>query len=258
MELRIRQEALDVTLPGRPCLGPGREHLLPRTTEEICGIFAKLGFNVETGPEVEDGFHNFDALNFPPDHPSRDTQDSYFLGEQLLRTQTSTVQVRVMRRQRPPIRMVAPGRVFRRDATDATHSPQFHQVEGLAVDAFGKVRFSDLKGALQTFARLMFGARLDVRLRPSFFPFTEPSCEVDVQCFKCMGKGCGLCKHSGWIEIMGAGMVNPAVFQAVGYDPAQVSGYAFGMGVERIAMLKHGIDDIRLFYENDLRFLRQF
>jgi phenylalanyl-tRNA synthetase alpha chain len=258
LERRIREETLDATLPGRPPLGPGREHLLPRTTDEICAIFAKLGFNVETGPEVEDGFHNFDALNFPPDHPSRDTQDSYFLGEQLLRTHTSTVQVRVMRRQRPPIRMVAPGRVFRRDATDATHSPQFHQVEGLAVDAFGKVRFSDLKGTLQTFAGLMFGARLEVRLRPSFFPFTEPSCEVDVQCFKCMGKGCGLCKQSGWIEIMGAGMVNPAVFQAVGYDPAQVSGYAFGMGVERIAMLKHGIDDIRLFYENDLRFLRQF
>jgi phenylalanyl-tRNA synthetase alpha chain len=175
-----------------------------------------------------------------------------------LRTQTSTVQVRVMRRQKPPIRMLSPGRVFRRDATDATHAPQFHQVEGLAVDDFGKIRFSDLKGTLETFATMMFGTRLAVRLRPSFFPFTEPSVEMDVECFRCHGKGCPLCKQSGWIEIMGAGMVNPAVFQAVGYDPEAYSGFAFGMGVERIAILKWGIDDIRLFFENDLRFLEQF
>jgi phenylalanyl-tRNA synthetase alpha chain len=258
MAQSLEKDRIDVTLPGRPGQAIGRLHPLSRMTQEICGIFRRLGFSIETGPELEDSFHNFDALNFPPEHPSRDSQDSYFVGDLLLRTHTSPVQVHVMQRQKPPFRILAPGRVFRRDATDATHSPQFHQVEGLVVDAFGKVRFSDLKGTLEYFGQQMFGKRLGIRLRPSFFPFTEPSVEVDVQCFRCLGKGCGLCKQTGWIEIMGAGMVDPNVFKAVGYDPEAYAGFAFGMGVERIAMLKYGIDDIRLFYENDLRFLEQF
>lgn len=259
---RLEQERLDVTLPGRPAVLGGL-HPLSRMQVEICDIFKSLGFNVESGPEVEDEFHNFDALNVPPEHPARDGMDSYYLsvadGERrVLRTHTSSVQIRVMRRRKPPIRMVAPGRVYRRDAVDATHGAQFHQVEGLAVDAFGKVRFSDLKGTLESFARLMFGRRLGVRLRPSHFGFTEPSVEVDVQCFQCQGRGCALCKRSGYIEIMGAGMVHPNVFAACGYEPETYSGFAFGMGVERIAMLKWGINDIRLFTENDPRFLAQF
>jgi phenylalanyl-tRNA synthetase alpha chain len=258
LDKSLAQERLDVTLPGRVPGRLGKLHPLSRMTQEICGIFRKMGFSVESGPELEDAFHNFDALNFPPEHPSRDSQDSYFLGAKLLRTHTSPVQVHVMQGRRPPLRVLAPGRVFRRDATDATHSPQFHQVEGLMVDDFGKVRLSDLKGTLGFFSQAMFGERLGIRLRPSFFPFTEPSVEVDVQCFRCLGKGCGICKQSGWVEILGAGMVDPEVFKAVGYDPEAYSGFAFGMGVERIAMLRWGVDDIRLFYENDLRFLGQF
>ena len=259
---RLSAEKLDVTLPGRP-FATGSVHPLSRMQAEICEVFQRLGFNVESGPELEDDFHNFDALNVPADHPARDGMDSYYLtqpgGERkVLRTHTSSVQVRVMQRRKPPIRMVAPGRVFRRDAVDATHGAQFHQVEGLAVDSFGRVRFSDLKGTLESFARLMFGRRLQVRLRPSHFGFTEPSVEVDVQCFQCQGSGCGLCKQSGYIEIMGAGMVHPNVFTACGYDGDAYSGFAFGMGVERIAMLKWGINDIRLFTENDPRFLAQF
>jgi len=262
---RLDSERLDVTLPGRPAVN-GTLHPLTRMQAEICEVFQRLGFNVESGPELEDEFHNFDALNVPPEHPARDGMDSYYVtlpgaaqgGRRVLRTHTSSVQVRVMQRRKPPIRMVAPGRVYRRDAADATHGAQFHQVEGLAVDAYGKVRFSDLKGTLESFARLMFGRRLGVRLRPSFFGFTEPSVEVDVQCFQCQGKGCGLCKQSGFIEIMGAGMVHPAVFTACGLDADAHSGFAFGMGVERIAMLKWGINDIRLFTENDPRFLAQF
>ena len=262
---RLESERLDVTLPGRP-IQIGTLHPLSRMQAEICDVFQRLGFNVESGPELEDEFHNFDALNMPPDHPARDGMDSYYVslpgspnGERrVLRTHTSSVQIRVLRRRKPPLRMLAPGRVYRRDAADATHGAQFHQMEGLAVDAFGKVRFSDLKGTLESFARLMFGRRLGVRLRPSHFGFTEPSVEVDVQCFQCQGKGCGLCKQSGYIEIMGAGMVHPAVFKACDLDPEAYSGFAFGMGVERIAMLKWGINDVRLFTENDPRFLAQF
>jgi phenylalanyl-tRNA synthetase alpha chain len=258
---RLESERLDVTLPGRR-RPVGGVHPLSRMQAEICEVFQRLGFNVESGPELEDEFHNFDALNVPADHPARDGMDSYYVtvdGERkVLRTHTSSVQIRVMQKRKPPIRMVAPGRVFRRDAVDATHGAQFHQVEGLAVDAYGKVRFSDLKGTLESFARLMFGRRLSVRLRPSHFGFTEPSVEVDVTCFQCQGSGCGLCKQSGFIEIMGAGMVHPNVFAACGYEPEAYSGFAFGMGVERIAMLKWGVNDIRLFTENDPRFLAQF
>ncbi len=254
---RLESERLDVTLPGRS-QPLGGIHPLNRIQFEICDVFQRLGFNIETGPELEDEFHNFDALNVPPDHPARDGMDSYYLDGKVLRTHTSSVQVRVMKRRKPPIRMVAPGRVYRRDAVDATHGAQFHQVEGLAVDTYGQVRFSDLKGTLESFTRLMFGRRLGVRLRPSHFGFTEPSVEVDVQCFQCQGKGCALCKHSGYIEIGGAGMVHPNVYAACGYDPEAYSGFAFGMGVERIAMLRWGINDIRLFTENDPRFLAQF
>jgi phenylalanyl-tRNA synthetase alpha chain len=254
---RLESERIDVTLPGR-AVPLGSVHPINRIQQEICDVFQRLGFNVESGPELEDEFHNFDALNVPADHPARDGMDSYYLDGKVLRTHTSSVQVRVMKARKPPIRMIAPGRVYRRDAIDATHGAQFHQVEGLAVDLYGKVRFSDLKGTLESFTRLMFGRRLSVRLRPSHFGFTEPSVEVDVQCFQCQGKGCGLCKQSGFIEIGGAGMVHPNVYAACGYDPEAYSGFAFGMGVERIAMLRWGINDIRLFTENDPRFLAQF
>ena len=254
---RLESERIDVTLPGT-AMPLGSIHPINRIQLEICDVFERLGFNVESGPELEDEFHNFDALNVPADHPARDGMDSYYLEGKVLRTHTSSVQVRVMKKRKPPIRMIAPGRVYRRDAIDATHGAQFHQVEGLAVDTYGKVRFSDLKGTLESFTRLMFGRRLAVRLRPSHFGFTEPSVEVDVQCFQCQGKGCGLCKQSGFIEIGGAGMVHPNVFAAVGYEPEAYSGFAFGMGVERIAMLRWGINDIRLFTENDPRFLAQF
>jgi phenylalanyl-tRNA synthetase alpha chain len=257
LEARLGAERIDVTLPGRE-LPRGGIHPILRMQREICDVFQRLGFNVESGPELEDEFHNFDALNVPPEHPARDGMDSYYLGGKVLRTHTSSVQVRVMKKRKPPLRMVAPGRVYRRDAIDATHGAQFHQVEGLAVDVYGKVRFSDLKGTLESFTRLMFGRRLGVRLRPSHFGFTEPSVEVDVQCFQCQGKGCGLCKQSGYIEIGGAGMVHPNVFAACGYDAEAYAGFAFGMGVERIAMLKWGVNDIRLFTENDPRFLAQF
>ena len=213
---------------------------------------------MENGPELEDEFHNFDALNVPAEHPARDAQDSYYVGAKLLRTHTSSVQIRTMKSRKPPLRIVGPGRVFRRDATDATHGAQFHQFEGLAVDLYGKVRFSDLKGTLESFIRLMFGRELKARFRPSFFPFTEPSVEIDMQCFQCKGSGCGICKQSGWIEIMGAGMVHPNVFKAVGYEEGAYAGFAFGFGVERVAMLRYGITDVRLFYENDLKFLEQF
>ena len=254
---RLEAERIDVTLPGR-AIPLGSIHPLNRIQQEICDVFQRLGFNVEDGPELEDEFHNFDALNVPPDHPARDGMDSYYLDSKVLRTHTSSVQVRIMKSRKPPIRMIAPGRVYRRDAIDATHGAQFHQIEGLAVDSYGKVRFSDLKGTLESFTRLMFGRRLGVRLRPSHFGFTEPSVEVDVQCFQCQGKGCGLCKQSGFIEIGGAGMVHPNVFAACGYEPEAYSGFAFGMGVERISMLRWGINDIRLFTENDPRFLAQF
>jgi len=251
-----RGQRLDLTLPGRRP-ARGTLHPLTRVHDEIVTIFAGLGFSVAEGPDVETDYYNFEALNIPADHPARDMQDTFYLpGGLLLRTHTSPVQVRTMLAQTPPVRIVVPGRVHRRDVPDASHLPVFHQVEGLAVDRH--VTMADLKGTLELFAREMFGPRSRIRFRPSFFPFTEPSAEVDVVCFLCGGEGCRVCKQSGWLEILGSGMVHPQVLRNVGYDPEEVTGWAFGMGIERIAMLKFGIDDIRLFYENDLRFLRQF
>ncbi len=251
----LEQARVDVTLPGRR---PEAGHLHPvsRTAAEIVEIFTSLGFAVAEGPEVELDYYNFEALNIPKDHPARDMQDTFYLADDvLLRTHTSPVQVRVMEKQPPPVQVVVPGRVYRRDF-DVTHSPMFHQVEGLLV-AEG-VSFADLKGTLRTFVRRMFGEGVGMRFRPSFFPFTEPSAEVDIRCVVCRGAGCRVCSQTGWLEILGAGMVDPAVYGFVGYDPERVSGFAFGMGIERIAMLKYGIDDLRLFFENDIRFLEQF
>ena len=247
---------LDLTLPGRRP-PKGSFHPLTRVHDEIVAIFAGLGFSVAEGPEIETDYHNFEALNIPRDHPARDMQDTLYLSEStLLRTHTSPVQIRAMLAQKPPVRIIVPGRVYRRDVADATHSPMFHQVEGLAVDR--NITMADLRGTLELFAREMFGPRSRIRFRPSFFPFTEPSAEVDVLCFVCHGAGCRLCKQGGWLEILGSGMVHPRVLRNVGYDPEDVTGWAFGMGIDRIAMLKYGIDDLRLFFENDLRFLRQF
>jgi phenylalanyl-tRNA synthetase alpha chain len=245
----------DLTLPGRRPPRGGL-HPLTRVRDEIVAVFMGLGFSVAEGPQIETDFYNFEALNIPRDHPARDMQDTFYLSlETLLRTHTSPVQIRTMRAQKPPVRIIVPGVVYRRDA-DITHSPMFHQVEGLAVDT--RVTMADLKGTLDLFARELFGARSKIRFRPSFFPFTEPSAEVDVLCFLCGGDGCRVCKQSGWLEILGSGMVHPQVLRNVGYDPEAVTGWAFGMGIERIAMLKYGVDDIRLFFENDLRFLEQF
>jgi phenylalanyl-tRNA synthetase alpha chain len=254
-ERELAAERPDLTLPGRrPPLGT--LHPLTQVQDTIIEIFLGLGFAVAEGPEVESDFYNFEALNIPKDHPARDMQDTFYLSEDvLLRTHTSPVQIRTMKAQRPPVRVICPGKCYRRDA-DITHSPMFHQVEGLAVDR--GISMGDLKGTLELFAREMFGSGTRIRFRPSFFPFTEPSAEVDVRCFLCGGEGCRVCKQSGWLEILGSGMVHPEVLRTVGYDPEEVTGWAFGMGVERIAMLKYGIDDIRLFFENDLRFLRQF
>ncbi len=246
----------DPTLPGR-AQPRGRKHPLTETTDRIAGVFEKFGFSRADGPEIEDEFHNFDALNIPADHPARDNFDTFFLsGGGILRSQTSTVQIRVMKSNRPPLRVIAPGRVYRPDAVDATHHYGFHQLEGLAVDA--DISFADLKGLLDLFAKEMFGRQTHTRFRPSFFPFTEPSAEMDVSCIFCQGQGCRVCKQSGWIEILGCGMVDPNVFTAVGYDPEIYTGFAFGMGIERVAMLTQGVDDIRRFTENDLRFLRQY
>jgi phenylalanyl-tRNA synthetase alpha chain len=246
----------DLTLPGRRTL-PGAMHPITRVTEEIIEVFEGLGFSVAEGPEVESDYYNFAALNFPDDHPARDMQDTFHVSsDTLLRTHTSPVQIRTMKAQRPPVRIICLGKVYRRDILDATHSPMFHQVEGLAVDKH--ITMADLKATLQLFAREMFGPRSAVRFRPSFFPFTEPSAEVDVRCFKCGGDGCRFCKESGWLEILGSGMVHPNVLRNVGYDPEEVTGWAFGMGIDRIALLKYEIDDIRLFFDNDLRFLQQF
>jgi phenylalanyl-tRNA synthetase alpha chain len=251
----MAEETLDITLAGRARL-QGHRHPLSQVFDEIEEIFVSMGFEVALGPEIENDFNNFAALNFPEDHPARDMQDTFYLPDGwLLRTHTSPVQIRVMVATPPPLAIIAPGRVYRADA-DITHSPMFHQVEGLLVDR--RITLGDLKGVLQAFARCMFGARLAVRFRPSFFPFTEPSAEVDIQCVMCRGQGCRVCGQTGWLEILGAGMVHPAVFENVGYDPEQWTGFAFGMGVERIAMLKYGIGDIRLFFENDVRFLHQF
>ncbi|MBI3029605.1 MAG: phenylalanine--tRNA ligase subunit alpha [Candidatus Rokubacteria bacterium] len=251
----LESQRVDLTLPGRRP-SPGTLHPLTLVQDEVIEIFLGLGFAVAEGPEVESDFYNFEALNIPRDHPARDMQDTFYLSEDvLLRTHTSPVQIRTMQAQPPPVRIICPGKVYRRDA-DITHSPMFHQVEGLAVDR--NISMGDLKGTLELFAREMFGPRTTIRFRPSFFPFTEPSAEVDVRCFLCGGEGCRVCKQSGWLEILGSGMVHPQVLRNVGYDPEEVTGWAFGMGVERIAMLKYGIDDIRLFFENDLRFLTQF
>jgi phenylalanyl-tRNA synthetase alpha chain len=244
-----------VTLPGRRTAA-GSRHPVTLVIEEICDIFAGLGFLVAEGPEIELDYYNFEALNFPKDHPARDMQDTFFVQDNLLlRTHTSPVQIRTMLQQAPPVRVIAPGTVYRCDY-DATHSPMFHQIEGLMVDK--GVTFGDLKGILTVFTNQMFGSDIGVRLRPSFFPFTEPSAEVDIACVICRGKGCRVCKNTGWLEILGAGMVDPEVFRHVGYDAEQVSGFAFGMGIERVAMLKYGINDMRLLFENDVRFLSQF
>jgi phenylalanyl-tRNA synthetase alpha chain len=252
---RAAAPTIDVTLPGRR--GPlGRLHPLTRIMEEMCNIFLHLGFEAVTGPEVELDWYNFEALNIPPDHPARDMQDTFYFNDKvLLRTHTSPMQIRVMEKRQPPVRIIAPGKVYRRDS-DMTHSPMFHQVEGLLVDR--GVTFADLKGVLTEFVHQMFGPEVGLRFRPSYFPFTEPSAEIDIACVICRGEGCRVCKITGWIEILGAGMVHPAVFEAVGYDPEEYTGFAFGLGVERVAMLKYGIDDIRLFFDNDLRFLGQF
>jgi len=248
--------AFDYSMPG-VWRGLGSKHPISSIIEETIRIFGKLGFTVAEGPDVETGYHNFDALNTPAHHPSLDQTDTFWLetGE-LLRTQTSPVQIRVMESRKPPVRIITPGRCYRRDTTDATHSANFHQVEGLYVDK--NVSLADLKGTLAYFAREMMGTGVDVRFRPHFFPFTEPSVEADFTCHVCGGKGCRVCKNSGWIEIAGAGMVDPRVFKKVGYDSEEFTGYAFGMGIERIAMIKYGINDIRFLYENDARFLRQF
>ncbi|MGD2278574.1 MAG: phenylalanine--tRNA ligase subunit alpha [Candidatus Omnitrophota bacterium] len=248
--------ALDVTLPGTHP-GLGTVHPLTGTMNRINDIFVSLGFSIEEGPEIESEFYNFEALNIPLDHPSRDAFDTFYIeGQHLLRSHTSNVQIHVMQKQSPPVQAIMPGRVYRPDAVDASHSFMFHQVEGLMVDK--DVKFSDLKGILTLFCKRMFGEGIKMRFRPHFFPFTEPSAEVDISCIICKGEGCRVCKGNGWLEILGAGMVDPKVFEAVKYDPEEYTGYAFGMGVERIAMLLYGIEDIRLFFENDVRFLRQF
>ena len=269
-------DAVDVTLPGR-AIPLGRVHPLMRVRQEVEDIFARMGYEILEGPEVEDDYHNFEALNMPPDHPARDMQDTLYLGvpivggtwgahtgrvpeaqvraATLLRTHTSAMQIRYMKTFPPPVRLIVPGRVYRRDNLDLSHTPMFQQFEGLVVGR--NVTLADLKGTFEAMLRDLFG-NVDVRLRPSFFPYTEPSAEVDISCQSCRGSGCGVCKQTGWLEILGSGMVHPAVFEAVGYDPDEVSGFAFGMGMERVAMLKYGVDDIRLFYENDLRFLDQF
>lgn len=249
----------DLTLPGR-WFGLGARHPLSRVVEETAEIFGRLGFTVADGPELENRFNNFTALNTPPHHPSQDRTDTFWFGDDcLLRTQTSPVQIRTMMANRPPVRVICPGRTFRRDTTDATHSANFHQIEGLYVDCLPEkpVSLADLKSVLAYFAKEMMGDGVTVRFRPHFFPFTEPSVEVDFTCHVCRGRGCAVCKQSGWIEVAGAGMVDPRVFRHVGYDPEKVSGYAFGFGVERIAMIKYGIPDIRWLYENDMRFLAQ-
>ena len=253
---RLEKEKIDVTMPGKRHV-LGHKHPLSLELNEIKEIFIGMGFDIVSGPEVEYDYYNFEALNIPKDHPARDTQDTFYINDNiLLRTQTSPVQVRVMEQKKPPIRIISPGRVYRSDTVDATHSPLFHQIEGLVVDK--GITFSNLKGTLETLIRQMYGEDSVVRFRPHHFPFTEPSAEVDVQCFNCHGEGCRLCKGEGWIEILGCGMVHPKVLSNCGIDPEEYSGFAFGMGLERLVMRKYSIDDLRLFYENDVRFLNQF
>jgi len=251
----LSQEDIDITLPGRG-LPVGAKHPISRVMDEIVYTFERMGFNVAEGPEVELDYYNFEALNIPKDHPARDMQDTFYItGDIVLRTHTSPVQIRVMQQQSPPVKIIAPGKVYRCDS-DVSHTPMFHQIEGLLVDK--NVTFGNLKSVVTQFIQLTFGKNTNVRFRPSFFPFTEPSAEVDIECVMCKGDGCRVCKQTGWLEIMGCGMVDPEVFKSVNYDPDVYSGFAFGMGVERITMLKYGINDIRLFFENDIRFLKQF
>ena len=267
---KLDLDRLDVSLPAHASWLGGL-HPVTQALNEIVALFRQLGFGIEEGPDIEDEWHNFDALNIPASHPARDAQDTFFVASAssdtsnrscsspnrwILRTHTSPVQIRAMQRMKPPVRFVAPGRVYRNERIDASHFTTFHQVEGLYVDR--QVTFAQLKGTLLEFVRLFYGPAVSLRFRPGYFPFTEPSAEVDVTCTVCSGKGCSVCKQTGWVEILGSGMVHPHVFRAAGYDPGEVTGFAFGMGVERIAILKHGIDDIRLFYENDNRFLSQF
>lgn len=255
LDRSLQTQSIDVTVPG--CYTPfGCLHPVTRVLDEIITIFISLGFTVEEGPEVELDFYNFEALNFPKDHPARDMQDTFFIEDDVvLRTHTSSVQVRYMEKNDPPLRVIAPGKVYRCDA-DVTHIPMFHQLEGFMVDK--NIRMSDLKGVLELIMHRVFGPNTKIRLRPSFFPFTEPSAEIDISCVICKGSGCNVCSGTGWIEILGAGMINPRVYEKAGYDPDKYTGFAFGVGIERIAMLKYGIDDIRLFPENDKRFLEQF
>lgn len=253
---KLKEEKLDVTLPGT-VKRLGNKHPLTIVLDEIKEIFVGMGFEIVDGPEVEKDYYNFEALNIPKDHPARDTQDTFYITDNiLLRTQTSPVQIRTMEKQKPPIRIISPGRVYRSDAVDATHSPLFHQIEGLVVDK--GITFADLKGTLETFVKRLYGEDSVVRFRPHHFPFTEPSAEVDVQCYKCHGEGCPLCKGEGWIEILGCGMVHPKVLENCNIDPEEYTGFALGMGLERVVMRRFGIDDLRLFYENDVRFLDQF
>lgn len=253
---KLESETIDITLPGKRHR-LGHKHPLSIVLDEVKEIFLGLGFEIATGPEVEWDYYNFEALNIPKGHPARDTQDTFYITENmLLRTQTSPVQIRVMEKQSPPIRIIAPGRVYRSDAVDATHSPLFHQIEGLVVDE--GITMGDLKGCLDAFAKRLYGEDTKIRLRPHHFPFTEPSCEIDVSCFRCGGKGCQMCKGEGWIEILGGGMVHPKVLKTGGIDPDKYSGFAFGVGLERLVMFRFNIDDMRLLYENDLRFLSQF
>ncbi len=263
-EQAAAKKILDITLPGVSS-GKGHQHILHQTIQDICQIFEGFGFTVEEGPEIETEFHNFDALNIPKDHPSRDGFDTFYVSNkdpdddqvhQLLRSQTSPVQIRVMKKYTPPLAVVAPGKVYRPDAVDASHSFMFHQIEGLLVDK--DVKFSDLKGLIEAFLKRLFGEDITMRFRPHFFPFTEPSAEVDISCYICKGKGCSVCKRTGWLEIMGCGMVHPKVFETCGYPAGQYTGLAFGLGVERLTMLRYGIHDIRLFFENDMRFVKQF
>lgn len=256
LDKRLELETLDVTMPGNSA-PTGRAHPLSKVLDEIKEIFLGMGFSVAEGPEVELDYYNFEALNIPKNHPARDTQDTFYINDNVvLRTQTSPVQIRTMEQQKPPIRVIAPGRVYRSDAVDATHSPLFHQIEGLVVDK--GVTMTDLKGTLEMFVKRLYGDDTVVRFRPHHFPFTEPSAELDFQCFSCGGKGCRLCKGEGWIEILGCGMVHPKVLSICGIDPEVYSGFAFGMGLERIVMRRYNIDDLRLFFENDVRFLNQF
>ena len=256
LEEKLKSETIDVTLPGKK-LSQGHRHPNTITLEEVEDIFVGMGYQVVEGPEVEYDYYNFEALNIPANHPAKDEQDTFYINDKiLLRTQTSPVQVRVMEQKKPPIRMIAPGRVFRADEVDATHSPSFHQIEGMVIDK--GITFSNLKGTLTQFVQKLFGKETKVKFRPHHFPFTEPSAEMDVSCFKCGGKGCRFCKGEGWIEILGCGMVHPRVLRMSGIDPEEYSGFAFGIGLERITLLKYEIDDMRLLYENDDRFLKQF